>query len=540
MADEQKRRVGMHNARTTKNGEAFTPKHNDRNFDAELADHIDAEMTRENVVWNFYDGEWHTPRKSDMTFEDAEKRFYDEHFSDYLEAFNAKSKAQRNYDQVKTMDEYRKARRTCPEETLFTLGTSSQDVDPAELLAVTREFLEWRQKTYPQCVTLDAALHMDEPNAAPHIHVRQVWMAWDEAKNCNCVNQNRALEMMGVERPHPEKSRGKYNNPKQTYTKACYEQLKQIAREHGIEIEDEPREASKSGLELAEFKLQACKAEMAEVEGRLTRAEHRAEAAEQLIESYEQNIAQALETVQSLVLPQKKGLTGKYAFSQEQFDAVTQLYQQTPDFLAQLQAQREALTVERRAVTRTADMEIRRDSLVMQLTEELKQWRSDDEGLRSLLDDILKEERMDERFHSACVNLQGNDFYNEWETRMTKARKAARMESQYYEYDSDVQNLVFKDITLSSTYERVTTETKMTRKEYLEAYFAECEKNGLYPNEFMEQDYEEIIEAEQERERQRQEEERLAAEQAKEERLRNAYKPKIHNEPSYDDYEPDL
>jgi hypothetical protein len=216
-----------------------------------------------------------------MTFEDVEKRFYSEWFENYLDAYNAGCRRNNNYNRIKTMDDYRKAERTCPEETIFTLGDNTQSVDPAELLAVTREFLEWRKKTFPNCVTLDAALHVDEPNAAPHVHVRQVWVAWDENKGCNCVNQTKAFQQMGVERPSPEKAKSRYNNPKQTYTMACFEQLKQIAREHGIEIEEQPRERSKSGRQLEELKAQTAEARATEAEQKLADAEARATEAEQ-------------------------------------------------------------------------------------------------------------------------------------------------------------------------------------------------------------------------------------------------------------------
>ena len=42
-----------HNGRAGKHG-AYNPKHNDRKFDEENSEHIDAERTKFNVYWDCY------------------------------------------------------------------------------------------------------------------------------------------------------------------------------------------------------------------------------------------------------------------------------------------------------------------------------------------------------------------------------------------------------------------------------------------------------------------------------------------------------
>ena len=44
-----------HNGRAGKHG-AYNPKHNDREFDEENSEHIDAERTKFNVYWDCYQG----------------------------------------------------------------------------------------------------------------------------------------------------------------------------------------------------------------------------------------------------------------------------------------------------------------------------------------------------------------------------------------------------------------------------------------------------------------------------------------------------
>lgn len=76
------------------------------------------------------------------------------------------------------------------------------------------------------------------------------------------INQNKALEEMGIERPDlTKKKNSRFNNAKMTYTEMCREKLKEIAREYGLEIIDEPREASKSGKKLLQYQYDKLKEE---------------------------------------------------------------------------------------------------------------------------------------------------------------------------------------------------------------------------------------------------------------------------------------
>lgn len=48
-----KNRTTLHNGRKNKQGQAYSPKHNDRKFDLDKAEHIDPERTKENVYWHY-------------------------------------------------------------------------------------------------------------------------------------------------------------------------------------------------------------------------------------------------------------------------------------------------------------------------------------------------------------------------------------------------------------------------------------------------------------------------------------------------------
>lgn len=73
-------KVTIHNGRTGKEG-VYNPKHNDRNFDLSNAEHIDPERTKNNWYWNCFDN-------PNMSFEEVERNFYEEHCAAHLKAQN--------------------------------------------------------------------------------------------------------------------------------------------------------------------------------------------------------------------------------------------------------------------------------------------------------------------------------------------------------------------------------------------------------------------------------------------------------------------
>ena len=256
-------RLTAHNGRAGKDG-AYSAKHNDKNFDTEKTDHITKWKSSANRYWCIHDG---------MTFEDAESAYYEEHFRKSLDDRNERYTAQRHPERVKTMDEYRTAEKTCPEETILQIGRKDETVEPETLWKVCVEYINWEQKRFPNVKLLDVALHVDE-EGAPHIHERKVWIAKDNNGD-EVVSQSKALEQMGIERPAPSKPKSKYNNPKMTFTRECREKLFEIAREHGLDLETEPKEHSKTGLSLIEYKhrQEQEKLEQARVELALARSE---------------------------------------------------------------------------------------------------------------------------------------------------------------------------------------------------------------------------------------------------------------------------
>lgn len=268
-------RATIHNGRTSNLG-AFTPKHNDRNFNINHAEHINPERVKLNRYWNW-------TGNPETTFEAAEIAFYEKHISAHLEAQNARYRAQRHAERAKTMDEYRKSPQTCPEEVILQIG-KLEDTIPADMMArIIQEQINWEQKQFPGVKVLNVALHMDE-QGAPHIHERRAWVYTDKDGN-TAISQNKSLEQMGVELPNPNKPRGRFNNRKMTFSRMCREHLLQICREHGLEIEEIPQEKSRSGRTLEDYQAGEAEKRAADAERRRQFSERAAESAEKQAES---------------------------------------------------------------------------------------------------------------------------------------------------------------------------------------------------------------------------------------------------------------
>lgn len=346
-------RATIHNGRTSHLG-AFTPKHNDRNFNIKNAEHIDPERVRNNRYWNWTGKE--------MTFEAAEQIFYEKHIRKHLDAQNARYQAQRHAERAKTMDEYRRSPQTCPEEVILMIGKAG-DTIPADMMArIIQEQINWEQKQFPGVRVLDVALHMDE-QGAPHIHERRAWVYTDKDGN-SAISQNKSLEQMGVELPNPDRPRGRFNNRKQTFSKRCREHLLQICREHGLEIEEIPQEKSKSGRTLEDYQAGEAEKRAADAERRREFSERAAESAEKRAESA-RDVARSYEEHAEQVAGQINAEYGELADTGLQKQAMQKQLEEVQERLERVQEQLEYVQADykkaylkcRRAERRAADLQ---------------------------------------------------------------------------------------------------------------------------------------------------------------------------------------
>lgn len=203
-------KLTRHNGRTGKNG-VYNPKHNDRQFDIDNSDHIDLERVKRNVYWDCYNG----IRSASVTgkedeivdsFEEVEQLFYKIHYQDYVEGQNARNLKNHHPERNRTTDDIRTHKKTCPEETIYQIGTKDDYVDPDVLLIIVTEFItELSDRFGEHFHLLNWSLHLDE--STPHIHERHVF----DCKNAYgeiFPQQEKALETLGFELPNLEKKAG--------------------------------------------------------------------------------------------------------------------------------------------------------------------------------------------------------------------------------------------------------------------------------------------------------------------------------------------
>ncbi len=279
-------KLTRHNGRSGKNG-TYNPRHNDRRFDVENSEHIDTARVAQNVYWDCYRGVTTMQTREngdtlDFSFEQIEHAYYLEHYGDFVDAQNARNEQARHPERNRTIEKLLKDKKTCPEETIFQIGTIDESVSPETLVLVVGEFYQEFEKRFGSHIhILDWALHLDE--GTPHIHERHVFDCENQYGEI-CPQQDKALEALGIERPKPDKPKGRHNNRKQTFDAMCRELLFEIAQKHGLHLDQEPEYGGRAYLEKQDFILAKQKERLAQKEQELTELTLRVEDVETLID----------------------------------------------------------------------------------------------------------------------------------------------------------------------------------------------------------------------------------------------------------------
>lgn len=217
-------------------------KHNDRNFNSEQDKHIDSTLSENNIYWTWRKG---------LTFEECEKAFYEEEYGPWLDNQNQNNIKTGHKERTKTIDDLLTSKRYAPIETILTIGnTDIGSVSIDTYKTILNNYMEWIKENYPNVIVLDSAIHVDEPNATPHIHIR-----WTVEAITNdgymMPNQNKGLEQSGISLPNPNAKIDRYNNRLMTFTTTLRDKLKELCKEQDIEV---IQGTSKGGQNLANYK----------------------------------------------------------------------------------------------------------------------------------------------------------------------------------------------------------------------------------------------------------------------------------------------
>ena len=173
---KKKVRATRTNGRKDSNG-VFKAGHNDRSFNLENAEHVDADRSKWNVYWDYLQGynladENGVRPERKYLFDEVEYLYYHKQFGDSIDAQNGRHEKSRHTERIRNVRQIMEDSRTCPEETIYQLGTKDGYEDPSVFVKVAAELFEVIQEKYGSHMQiLDWALHMDE--ATPHIHNRR-------------------------------------------------------------------------------------------------------------------------------------------------------------------------------------------------------------------------------------------------------------------------------------------------------------------------------------------------------------------------------
>ena len=258
-------KLTRHNGRAGTHG-TYNPKHNDRSFNLANSEHIDPERVKGNIYWDCFHGfrsalDPQDPDDLAATFSEVERQFYENHYTDFVEGQNGRNAKIRHTERNRSIPDLLSSRKTCPEETIYQLGTLDEHASAEDLLNIVTEFIdEFKSKFGDHVHVLDWALHLDE--STPHIHERHVFDCENKYGEV-APQQEKALETLGFKLPDLDKPLSRRNNRKITFDAACRKMLFEIAKRHGLKLEEEAEYGNRKYLEKQDFILAKQKEQLA-------------------------------------------------------------------------------------------------------------------------------------------------------------------------------------------------------------------------------------------------------------------------------------
>ena len=196
-----------------------------------------------------------------------ERQFYETHYTAFIESQNERNAKIRHTERNRSIPDLLSSRKTYPEETIYQLGTLDEHASAEDLLNIVTEFIEKFKAKFGEHVhVLDWALHLDE--STPHIHERHVFDCENKYGEV-APQQEKALEALGFDLPDPGKPLSRRNNRKITFDAACRKMLFEIAKRHGLDLEEEAEYGNRKYLEKQDFILAKQKEQLAAQQSKL-------------------------------------------------------------------------------------------------------------------------------------------------------------------------------------------------------------------------------------------------------------------------------
>ena len=101
-------------------------------------------------------------KENNFSFEQTELAFYEEHYGNYVMKQNERHVKARHPDRCKEVEDVWKNKKTCPEESIYQLGTIDEHASVETLILVFDEFKkEFDERFGSNVHIIDWSLHMD-------------------------------------------------------------------------------------------------------------------------------------------------------------------------------------------------------------------------------------------------------------------------------------------------------------------------------------------------------------------------------------------
>lgn len=230
-----------------RSGRIGSAKHNDRSFDLSHAAHVDQTRTNLNQVWlnqsfiTIMGDVTDLQESAFKTLEEYELDFY-QLYQQQCDITNANYIRQGHPERCKTPEDLYHGKLTRPEELILQIGDMHDNIPQDVFMSCVEEYIEqfneWNDEHGEHGQILDVSYHFDEQS--PHAHIRRVWDYVDK-NGVYRLGQNKALEQAGIELPNPLQKPSRYNNRKMTFDAMMRGKWQEICKNHGFEIETEPR-----------------------------------------------------------------------------------------------------------------------------------------------------------------------------------------------------------------------------------------------------------------------------------------------------------
>jgi len=253
----------------------------------------------------------------------VERQFYESRYSNFVESQNERNAKIRHTERNRSIPDLLSSRKTCPEETIYQLGTLDEHASAEVLLNIVTEFIEeFKAKFGNHVHVLDWALHLDE--STPHIHERHVFDCENKYGEV-APQQEKALEALGFELPDPNKPLSRRNNRKITFDAACRKMLFEIAKRHGLELEEEAEYGNRKYLEKQDFILAKQKEQLAAQQNKLDKLTLKVSDMETLLDKFLKTMQTTATRLQEKLLKPEVRQKGKEQVKEKARDSVLQL-----------------------------------------------------------------------------------------------------------------------------------------------------------------------------------------------------------------------